>query len=119
MKQTYLSIIGVIIILSGCSSLAKLSNSELSLIGTTWNYEDNAHDWKYEVTFLENGRMETTHPNDETPANDTWKQDKTTIEFSFNDGYSIYKGKIRSRSEITGTAKNSYGKKWKWKLTKK
>jgi hypothetical protein len=113
MKQTYFIILGIISILSGYATVNGLSNSELSLIGTTWSYEDNLHDWKYDLTFLENGQMETTHPNDNTTENDVWKQDRTIIEFSFNDEYSIYKGKRRSTNQITGKAKSSNGKKWK------
>jgi len=119
MKRTYFLILGITIILSGCAAVNKLSNFELSLVGSTWSYEDNLHDWKYELTFLENGQMKTTHPNDNTPENDVWKQDRTIIVFSFNDEYSIYKGKRKSINQITGKTKSSNGKKWKWKLTKK
>ena len=109
MRQSIFIIIGLVIILTGCGSVKSLS--EMSLVGTTWFYKDNTHEWKYEITFLENGVMKTTHPNDTSPENDEWSQEKTKLELSFNGGYALYKGKIIKQNKITGEATNSKNKK--------
>ena len=119
MKRGYLLIIGLGAIFFSCNPTKNLSDSELSLIGTKWSYEDNRHDWKYDISFFEGGRMETTHPNDNTPKNDSWQQDGAILKFSFNNQFSVYQGKRKSFDQIGGTAKNVNGKKWKWTLTKK
>lgn len=119
MKQFQFLLVALLLLLTSCGSVKNLSNAELSLIGTTWTYEDDTHEWVYDNTFLENGVLETKHPNDRTPDSDTWKQDKTILEFSYNNGYSSYKGERISLNKITGTANNSAGKEWKWTLTKK
>ncbi len=72
-------------------------------------YEDGLHDWKYEVTFAENGKIITTHPNEITPDNDVWTQHNRNIEFSFNNEYSIYKGKRIDLYRTEGKAINSIG----------
>jgi len=101
------------VFLFGCSHKTKLSLSEISLLGTTWNYTDK--DRNYEIEFSKKGKLITTHPNDHTPNNDTWKQKGDKIHFEFNDGFSKYDGQFESINLIKGTAKNSVSN-WKWTI---
>lgn len=109
-------LIAIVLTLSlvGCSTLSRMSDDELSISGTTWNYTDDDGD-NYNITFGANGRMQTTHPNDRTDDNDYWSQTGTLVEFEYNDGYSKYTGKMKSTKLITGSAQSVAGK-WKWKL---
>ena len=101
------------IILGGCSSLNNLSDSELSILNTTWEYSD--YEKSYQITFIKNGKLKTTHPNETTPDNDTWKQSKNKIYFEFNDGYVKYNGKIKTIDLIVGKAENKHNS-WTWKM---
>ena len=75
------------IIFIGCNPLKKLTESEISISGSTWEYSDE--DWTYQIEFDENGKIKSTHPNDSTPENDTWNQLRNRIHFEFNDGFSV------------------------------
>jgi hypothetical protein len=97
--------------LMACSSTKNLT--ETSLTGSTWKYIDE--DDKYEITFGEDGKLITTHPNDVTPDNDIWSQDGALVHFEYNDGYSKYDGVMKSTNKILGEAKNSRTS-WAWKL---
>ena len=100
----------------GCDSLPEYSGSEMNLSETTWIYTDDVD--TYEITFKSDGKVKTTNANDRTPNNDFWSQNKTTIQFEFNNGYSRYKGKMKSKDSIVGIAKNSKIK-WKWTIVRK
>lgn len=112
-------IIGIVILISSCSSVKKLSNKDLKLIGTTWSYKDDTHSWLYDITFLKEGKLQTTHPNDKTPDNDFWSRDGKILKFSYNDEFSNYQGEFVDKNKIHGTAKSKNGQTWKWILTKK
>ena len=100
-------------ILIGCSPLRKLTESEISVTGSTWEYTDE--DWTYQIEFIENGTIKSTHPNDNTPENDSWNQSRNQIHFEFNDGFSKYDGKMKTIDLIVGNGKSTSGK-WKWKM---
>ena len=84
-----------------------------SVEGSTWRYEDG--DITYEVTFDAEGNLITSHPNDTTPANDFWSFEGEQVVFSFNNNFSVYKGKFVSDNLIAGTASNATTS-WSWKL---
>ncbi|EDP97564.1 hypothetical protein U8527_04405 [Kordia algicida OT-1] len=112
MKKIYLIIFATILLI-GCGSSKKISKLNQSLLGSTWEYSDE--DLTYEITFSDNGKIKTTHPNDKTPNNDFWKQSGTLIHFEFNDGYSKYDGEIKTFNLIVGSAKSEYGE-WNWEM---
>jgi hypothetical protein len=87
------------------------------LLGSTWLYRDDMAEEsvEFDITFNEAGSLYNTHPNDNTPDNDTWTQDGTSVTMSFNDGYAICQGTISSDgTHIEGTATNEVGKTWNW-----
>ncbi len=100
-------------ILISCNPLRNLTESEISVSGSSWEYSDE--DWSYQIGFIENGKIKSTHPIDNTPENDSWKQSSGHIHFEFNDGFSKYDGKMKSMNLITGKGKSTSGK-WKWKM---
>ena len=100
-------------ILTGCSSSKKLSESEISILGTTWEYSDS--DWIYLITFCEDGKIKSTHPNDSTPENDFWSQSNNQIRFEFNNGFSKYSGEMKKVDLIVGKGKSTSGE-WSWKM---
>lgn len=112
----YFLLLSSIMILTHCASYNRALSTTRTLTNTTWIYADN--DRKYKITFLNNGRIESTHPNESTPDNDFWRQNGQRIRISVNDGYAIYKGTILNDSEIKGTAKNKAGKRWRWVMKK-
>lgn len=103
----------ILIILTGCNPLKNVTESEISVEGSTWEYYDE--DWTYQIEFKENGKIKSTHPNDNTPENDSWTQSGSEIHFEFNDGFSNYDGKMKSVNLITGIGKSTSGK-WEWKM---
>ena len=107
------SIVLILSLFMGCSPLKKMSDSELSLKGTSWVYTDE--DWSYTLTFEKGGKLKSNHPNDNTPNNDNWKQTRTQIHFEFNDGFSQYDGEMKSLNRIEGSATNGMDD-WKWKM---
>ena len=110
-KIIIISLITTIFI--GCSPLKKLTESEISVAGSTWEYSDD--DWTYQIEFNENGKIKSTHPNDSTSENDSWNQLRTQIHFEFNNGFSKYDGKMKTVDLIVGEGKSKSGK-WKWKM---
>jgi len=100
--------------LVGCSPLNHLTELELSISESTWDYTDNdgAH---YQITFQSNGKVKSTNPNDITNDNDYWNQNRRKIDFNFNDGYSKYSGKMKNLNLIVGKAKSVSGK-WNWEM---
>ncbi|MBL7825684.1 MAG: hypothetical protein JNJ57_03565 [Saprospiraceae bacterium] len=97
--------------LTSCSILSKKD-----LTNTTWVYVDN--DWTYEIHFMKNGALTTTHPNDKTVGNDTWEQKKASVYFYFNDRYSIYEAQRKGKRMMIGTGKNQ-SDSWAFTMTKK
>ncbi|MCK5871654.1 MAG: hypothetical protein KAG26_02410 [Methylococcales bacterium] len=91
-------------------------NTYINIRNTIWYYRDN--DRGYRITFFASGLLYTQHPNDKTPDNDIWIQNNNEINFSFNDGFSNYKGTFSSNNIMSGTATNIKGKTWKWKATR-
>lgn len=81
--------------------------------GTTWVFTSKYR--TYEITFEKDGKISSTHQNDDTPENDSWKQDGMVLNFYFNDKYSSYQGEFEREDLIKGTATSKIGK-WKWTL---
>jgi hypothetical protein len=107
-----------LLLVSFISSCAVIKFSkEKRLINTTWKYQDNDKD--YEITFLREGKISLTYPNDVTPDNDNWKIKDGKLIFSYNDNYVTYTEITSTPSEIRGVAINIRNKKWDWVLTKK
>lgn len=102
-------------LLLGCTILHRAPN-KIDLNGTTWIYSDK--NWTYEIKFLSNGKLQTTHPNDITPDNDYWTHTGNTIKFDYNDGYSEYTAVVHSMKKIKGKGKNVYGV-WNWEMKRK
>lgn len=88
-----------------------------SMEGTTWRYREGKK-YDYKIHFLANGVVKTEHPNDFTPNNDKWHQMGKTLVFSYNDDFVTYTGTIINQNTIKGTALNTEGKRWKWKMTR-
>ena len=111
-KKTLYSLV-LIFLISSCAILRQRN----SLTGTEWIYSDN--DWTYEIRFDKNGKLWTTHPNDDTEGNDYWKQkDNKTVEFSYSDRYSVYDGKLIGRDTIVGTGRN-HTDSWEYQMIRK
>ncbi|MCD8529261.1 MAG: hypothetical protein LRY27_04745 [Chitinophagales bacterium] len=107
-----MSIIATIFI--ACNPLSKLTDAEISIEGTSWEYSDE--DWTYQIKFGKNGKLISTHPNDNTPDNDTWNQSRNQIHFEFNDGFSKYDGKMETIDLIIANGENTGGT---WECTLK
>lgn len=118
MKLKYFLLITLTITLfSSCSTYRfKNRNDVPELEGTTWVF--TSKDKTYTVTFEKNGKLSSTHPNDNTPNNDTWVQDGMVLRFYFNNKYSTYTGKFVKANLIKGTATSKAGK-WTWNIRKK
>ena len=112
MKNVFL-VFTLLALVSACSS-SQTATKKLSLSGTTWDYTDDDGD-HYQITFHPQGRLSSTNPNDNTPDNDRWSQDQTSVKFSFNDGYSKYIGTVKTIDLIEGTASSVAGE-WIWEL---
>lgn len=98
--------------MSGCAAFKGLPKNPVA--GTHWKYTDS--DWSYEIDFLANGHLTSTHPNENLLNYDTWQQHGKRLRFQFNDGYSKYKGRMISPTEIKGFAHSKSGR-WKWSMT--
>lgn len=104
-------IIFIVVLLLGfqsCSSIKPL----VIITGTVWKYKD--YERKYTLSFLENGVLRSTHPNETTPDNDKWWTSGDTLYFSFNDRYAVYYGLCYGPGKIKGIGRN---KKSSWKFT--
>jgi hypothetical protein len=101
--------------------MPKIEENSIELNNSTWNYVDDTHaDWKFEITFGENGKFRHTQASetDTTFNNDTWKKEGDKIVLNFNDSHATYNGKIVSEELIQGRAKNINDATWIWKLEK-
>jgi hypothetical protein len=108
-------LISLLLLQIGCSSKRPVikKNPYPQLSHTTWHYIDT--DWEYDMEFLSNGVLRTQHPNDKTPNNDKWLQSGYNVSFSFNNGYSNYRGKFSGNDMMSGTAESKTGVIWNWK----
>ena len=111
--KRFLVLIVVFGMVFGCKSSKSSGEAPFSLKETLWTYKDA--DWTYQVRFGKNGILETTHPNDTSRGNDTWKQNGEEVILEFNDGFSKYSGKMTSPNVIEGTAKSKYAS-WQWRM---
>jgi hypothetical protein len=87
------------------------------LIGTHWRIVYDAPrsgHMEYELSFLANGVLRNTHPNDKTYDNDTWEMIGSQIVIKFNDGYAVYTGDFIDSDTISGTATNKVHEEWEW-----
>jgi hypothetical protein len=98
------------------ASLAALP-TENELIGTRWTLIDDAPNdghREYDIIFHKDRRLETFHPNDNTPNNDSWKLVGTRLTMSMNNAYSVYIGNFVDANTIEGTAENTEQDTWEW-----
>lgn len=101
--------------------IPKIEENAMELNNSTWTYVDDTHtDWKFEITFGDNGKFRHTQASetDTTINNDTWKKEGDKIILNFNDNHATYNGKIVSEELIQGRAKNINDATWIWKLEK-
>ena len=115
LSRKILFVLGMTLFISGCATFRQRNNFD-NLTGTKWLYSDK--DWTYEVYFKKNGKLLTTHPNDKTKGNDYWEQSNTTVDFYYNDKYSIYNGKQVGQDTIVGIGRNQ-NDTWEFRMTKK
>jgi hypothetical protein len=101
--------------IAGCSPSKNAGNIP-SIQNTTWTYTD--HEKSYEVTFKPNGKLSSTNPNEITPDNDFWEQDKDTVRFSYNNKYAWYAFKYSGAEVVKGVGRNSK-LDWKFKMVRK
>lgn len=101
--------------MSGCANTS-VSDSALSLSGSTWHYADEQ--WQYDLEFADNGVLHSSHPNDKTRNNDSWEQDGVNVKFYYNNKYSQYKGTLSGNNVMSGTATNKRGDTWTWKASR-
>lgn len=106
-----LLVAGIHFLMQNCASVQSL----VPVTGSVWNYRD--HDRKYTLSFLENGVLRSTHPNDITPDNYKWWTSGDTLYFSFNDRFAVYYGVCYGPSKIKGMGRNNK-KTWKYTLTR-
>lgn len=89
------------------------------LTGTLW-YVEASHPQiePNHVEFLSNGTIRDSGviPDEEGEEAYTWSQRGNKVTLSYNNGYSVHKGKIHG-NKITGKAKNKDGEKWTWTAT--
>ncbi len=104
-----------LLLIGGCATTGTQTDGN-ALTGTRWHYMDDQ--WEYDMSFMPNGVLHTTHPNDKTPNNDTWEQNDTVVKFHFNNKFSNYEGKLSGQNLMSGTATNVKSKSWNWKATR-
>lgn len=104
-----------LVFITGCSSSRGPKALSADLTGTQWNYTDN--DWSYAIAFLQNGKLSSEHPNDQTPDNDQWEQKGKRVTFYFNNKFSSYYGIRVSKDTIRGVGNNAE-RTWKFILTR-
>lgn len=84
--------------------------------GTVWDGTDS--DGMYEIyTFLPDGRISYTTPSG-SYDNGIWTQTGNHVHMTFNNGYATYDGTIEG-AVMKGSASNTAGKKWNWRLSRK
>ena len=107
-------------------STARVSAFELSeLEGTKWRVVVSGKEYlksgateTYDIALRAEGRLTTSDPVDKTPDNDTWRVNGKELIFSLNDGFSVYRGRLRASGQIEGDAKNVKGVRWRWSATR-
>ena len=87
------------------------------LVGTRWllvyDAPEDGHR-EYDIVFHADGRLQTFHPNDRTPENDTWELEGSQITMCMNDCYAVYTGEFLDYDTMAGTTENVKGKTWDW-----
>jgi hypothetical protein len=92
------------------------------LVGTRWTLVYDAPQdghQEYDIIFHEGGRLETFHPNDRTPDNDTWKLVGSKITLCMNDCFAMYTGEFLDADTMAGTAENDNHESWAWTAYRK
>jgi hypothetical protein len=79
------------------------------VVGTTWR-GTNGNGGTYDYTFNPDGSFEATQ-NGRPYSKGTWKQDGGTVEWEFNNRYSVYTVNFQSDG-FEGSAVNVKGKSW-------
>ena len=106
-KSTALAALTSALLVTGCATTEPVSSG---LAGSTWAGPD--HDGgTLHCEFFPNGQMSLSA----SPG--TWHQEGSTVTLTANNGYAIYSGTI-SGNTMGGTAKNSAGKTWTWRVTR-
>ena len=81
------------------------------LLGTTWVGENSGQvRGSHEYTFGEGGKFSAT-TNGKPYTGGTWKQDGETVEWEFNNRFSVYTVTYKD-GVFEGTATNRQGKTW-------
>jgi len=120
----YIIITILIFLTQACGFLNKNSKnnyvvSKNEIINCKWAYsEDKEANLKYEITFLENGIFQSTHPNERTPDNDTWEIINNQLHFYSNNKYAHYTCTYASENILKGSSKNVKDLTWNWELRK-
>ena len=88
-----------------------------SLEGTYWSGLDSDGDF-YTYRFFPGGHLGYTSPSGTyMGATDAWIQDRSSIQMSINNAYSIRNGTI-SGDQMSGSARNMAGHTWTWTATR-
>ncbi len=103
-------------VLTSCVGQKNTTTSANELTGTKWNYSD--YEISYTISFLKDGIYTSTHPNDKTYGNDTWKQSGKKVMFYSNDKYATYTGEFHGIDSIVGTATNIENAQWTFTLAR-
>jgi hypothetical protein len=100
------------------------ANEVPSLTGTVWSGTVNApdatgklRDYPYTFRLLSGNRLRW-HWEGSDFTNGTWRQTGNAVRLELNDGYSTWSGTFDGK-EMSGSASNKLGHKWKWALTRK
>ena len=89
---------------------SKESNSkdlDRDLIGTRWFlilFQGNS----FEIEFVKDHELIVRYLRLGRGAKPSWARDGKKIELTLNNGYAVYKGRLISKTEIKGTAKNHH-----------
>jgi hypothetical protein len=107
---------------AGCASSSGLvENPALDLVGTRWRitYTNSTFGHRdYDLFFKPEGQLLNTHPDNKTPANDTWKLSGRKITLRFHNGYAVYVGQLTDSDHMAGTATSDSGGVWSWTATR-
>jgi hypothetical protein len=80
------------------------------VLGTTWNGSSGGSS-PYDYTFHPDGTFSTAVNGKPHSSKGTWKQDGDTLEWEFNNRYSVYTVKFQDGT-FEGSASNIKGKSW-------
>lgn len=112
----------LLLTLTGCATTPEplpenlVIKNALNLTNSKWSYSDS--ELSYEIEFLPDGMIRSSHPHERTPNDDKWEQSDHVVNIYLNNRYSILQGKLLSPNQMTGSAKNEAGEGWEWKASR-